>query len=60
MAYWILQANPDIYRIFDALGDAEAIGTWTLAHHHQVVGPGDEIALWASGPNPGFSQGFGG
>jgi 5-methylcytosine-specific restriction enzyme A len=53
MAYWILQANPSIYRIFDALGDAEAIRTWTVAHHHQVIAPGDELALWASGPRSG-------
>ena len=38
MAYWILQANPGIYRIFDALGDAEAIRTWTVAHHPPVAG----------------------
>ena len=52
MAYWILQANPDIYRIFDALGDADAIRTWTVAHHRQIA-HGDEFALWASGPNSG-------
>lgn len=53
MAYWILQANPGIYRIFDALGDAGAIRTWTVAHHRQVIAPGDELALWASGPDSG-------
>ena len=53
MAYWILQANPDVYRIFDALEDAEAIRTWTVAHHRQVIAPGDEFALWASGPKGG-------
>jgi predicted RNA-binding protein with PUA-like domain len=53
VAYWILQANPDVYRIFDALEDAEAIRTWTVAHHRQVVVPGDEFALWASGPKGG-------
>lgn len=54
MAYWTLQANPGIYRIFDALGDAEAIRTWTVAHHREVIASGDEFALWASGPNSGI------
>jgi 5-methylcytosine-specific restriction enzyme A len=53
VAYWILQANPDIYRIFDALGDAEAIRTWTVVHHREIIAPGDEFALWASGPRSG-------
>jgi hypothetical protein len=39
VAYWILQANPGIYRIFDALSDAEAIRTWTVAHRRQVIAP---------------------
>jgi predicted RNA-binding protein with PUA-like domain len=54
VAYWILQANPGIYRVFDALGDAEAIRTWTVAHHRQVIAPGDEFALWASGAKSGI------
>lgn len=53
MAYWILQANPKSYRIFDALRDAAAIRTWTVARHRKDITTGDEFALWASGPKSG-------
>jgi hypothetical protein len=49
VAYWILQANPKMYRVFNALIDAPALRTWTIAHHKNDIQPGDEFALWVSG-----------
>lgn len=54
MAYWILQPNPDRYRIFDALSDVQALRTWTVAQHQQAITPGDEFVLWANGPSSGL------
>jgi hypothetical protein len=53
MAYWILQANPRMYRVFSALVDAPALRTWTIAHHKDHILPGDEFALWVSGRDGG-------
>ena len=53
MAYWILQANPDMYRIDSALYDANAMSTWAIAHHKDNILPGDKFALWVSGKNSG-------
>jgi hypothetical protein len=48
VAHWILTANPDTYRIFDALRDGYPIGSWRIAHLRNEIAPGDEFALWAS------------
>ena len=53
MAHWLLQANPDAYRIFDALADTGAIRTWTVARYRHDIAVGDEFALWASGQKSG-------
>lgn len=53
MSYWIFQANPALYRIFDALGDADAICYWTVTRYQHDIAPGDQFALWASGPKAG-------
>lgn len=53
VAYWILEANPSTYRVFDALADAENIRTWTVARYRRDIAPGDQFALWASGPSSG-------
>jgi len=53
MAYWILQANPRLYRVFSALDDAPALQTWTIAHHKDDMMSGDEFALWVSGKDSG-------
>ncbi len=43
--YWILQGNPDVYRIFDALGDAGAVRTWKIARYRHDILRGHEFAL---------------
>jgi uncharacterized protein YndB with AHSA1/START domain len=53
VAYWILQANPKMYRVFSALSDATAIQTWAIAHHRRDIAPGDKFALWVSGKDSG-------
>jgi predicted RNA-binding protein with PUA-like domain len=52
MAYWILQGNPEIYDTHGAL-EAETITTWRVARHVHDISPGDEFALWISGPGGG-------
>ena len=42
-----------MFRHVDALADADSIRTWTVARYRQDIGPGDEFALWASGPAGG-------
>jgi EVE domain len=53
MAYWILQANPARYRLPDALANPASIRTWMIAHHRNVVAPGDRFALWVTGESGG-------
>ncbi len=53
MAYWILQTNPDRYRIFAALADGGKTDTWTVVRHRNEIAPGDEFAVWVSGQNGG-------
>jgi 5-methylcytosine-specific restriction enzyme A len=53
MAYWVLQANPDIYDVPGALRDAGHLRTWTIPRHRHDIGPGDEFALWVSGRDSG-------
>jgi hypothetical protein len=51
--YWILQADPSVYRVFEAL-DAGAVRGWTVARFQRWIAPGDEFAIWASGPASGI------
>jgi predicted RNA-binding protein with PUA-like domain len=52
MAYWILQGNPEIYDTAGAL-QAGNIDRWRIARHLQDISPGDQFALWISGPSGG-------
>lgn len=58
MKYWILQANPRKYRIFDALEDPSSMRKWVVARYRNEIAPGDEFALWLSGSEAGV-YGFG-
>jgi hypothetical protein len=53
MKYWILQANPKKYRIFDALEDPSRMRKWVVARYRDDIAPGDEFALWLSGKDGG-------
>lgn len=52
MAYWILQSNPEIYDTHGAL-EAGTIDKWRVVRCLDEISPGDEFALWISGPNAG-------
>jgi EVE domain len=53
MAYWILQAKPEVYDALAALGDADSLDRWRIARHRDDIAPGDEFALWISGRESG-------
>jgi 5-methylcytosine-specific restriction protein A len=53
MARWVLQCNPKRYRLLDALSDGFDVGSWTVARYLQEMQPGDEVAMWISGPGGG-------
>jgi predicted RNA-binding protein with PUA-like domain len=56
MAYWIFQANPDRYRLIDALratseGDEKL---WQVNQHKTEIHIGDSAAIWQSGRAAGI------
>jgi hypothetical protein len=53
MAYWILQAKPEVYDALAALGDADSLDRWRIARYRDDIAPGDEFALWISGRESG-------
>lgn len=53
MAYWILQARPEIYDALGALSEEAGIDRWRVARHRNDIAPGDEFALWISGRDSG-------
>jgi hypothetical protein len=52
MAYWILQGKPETYDTSGAL-DAGIIDRWRVRRNLSRISPGDEFALWVSGPGGG-------
>ncbi len=53
MARWILQCNPERYRLLDALRDGYDVQAWRVAQHFRDITAGDEVAMWISGPGGG-------
>ena len=53
VARWILQCNPARYRLLDALSDGFDVRTWTVVRYLRDIAPGDEVAMWISGPGGG-------
>ena len=53
MARWILQCNLQRYRLRDAMRDGFDIRSWSITRHLHDIAPGDEIAMWISGPDGG-------
>src|SRR5712692_2191438 len=54
VARWILQCNPERYRLRDALRDGFDVRSWTVSRYLREIGPGDEAAMWISGPSAGI------
>jgi hypothetical protein len=53
VARWILQCNPERYRLRDALRDGFDVRSWTVSRYLWEIGPGDKAAMWISGPSAG-------
>lgn len=53
MARWILQSNPERYRLLDALRDGFDVQTWTVSRYLREITAGDEVAMWVAGPDAG-------
>jgi 5-methylcytosine-specific restriction protein A len=54
VARWILQCNPERYRLREALRDGYRIRSWTVARYLRDITPGDEVAMWISGSDGGI------
>ena len=48
MAHWLLQHNPA-----RGVCDAATGGDWVIRRYRDRVAPGDDVALWMSGPGGG-------
>src|SRR5262249_27394223 len=53
LAYWVLQCNPEHYRLRDALRDGFDVRSWRVVRYLQEMAPGDEAAMWISGAAAG-------
>jgi hypothetical protein len=53
LAYWILQCNPDRWRIREFFAAGEILRSWTITRYLDRVAKGDRFALWLSGPRGG-------
>ncbi len=50
--YWLFQANPQVFRLRDALR-ADALKTFAVTAHKQEIKEGDKVILWQSGKEAG-------
>lgn len=58
MNYWMLQANPDKFRIVDwlkAYGKPNQIDCWHISQLKEEVKPGDTAFIWKAKGSPGVS-----
>jgi hypothetical protein len=52
MAYWIFQANPQKYRILEALAEQDEL-TWLVNQHAGEIRQGDSVLIWKAGDASG-------
>lgn len=54
--YWIFQANPDFYDLAAELKKMSVgdLDTWAANQYRDEIQPGDQLALWQSGPEAGI------
>lgn len=50
--YWLFQANPQVFRLQEALAD-DALRTFAVKAHKKNIKEGDKIILWQSGKKAG-------
>jgi predicted RNA-binding protein with PUA-like domain len=55
MAHWLLQGNPERWRLADFLAERgpEELTTWSVTRYRHEVQPGDHLALWRTGSDAG-------
>jgi predicted RNA-binding protein with PUA-like domain len=55
MAHWLLQSNPERWRIDDFLAERgpEKLTSWSVTRYRDEVQAGDDLALWRTGPDAG-------
>lgn len=53
MAYWLFQANPRHYRIFEAIQDLDEM-PWLVTRYRQQIQPDDGVLIWIAGENAGI------
>jgi len=51
-SYWIIQCNPKIFNIVQALKDSTII-SWSVSFHKKRIKKGDRVILWLTGTNSG-------
>lgn len=50
--YWFFQANPNYYKIFDALQD-NVLNQWQVNQFKKEIKENDKVILWVTGENAG-------
>ncbi|MFV2106093.1 EVE domain-containing protein [Micromonospora sp. LOL_015] len=53
VAQWVLQCNPERWRIHDFFASGQELGYWSITRYASEVASGDRFALWVSGKNAG-------
>jgi predicted RNA-binding protein with PUA-like domain len=51
--HWILQCNPNKWRIFDFYADGQELTSWSVTHHLDELRLGDNFAIWLTGVGGG-------
>jgi predicted RNA-binding protein with PUA-like domain len=55
MAYWLLQSNPEKFRLAEFLNEhsPEELSSWSVTRYRDEVRQGDDLALWQTGSDGG-------
>ncbi|SHG42726.1 hypothetical protein [Geodermatophilus nigrescens] len=53
-SHWILKSNPQVWNVWEwwEKEDTE-LNSWTISRRIDQIGPGDDFALWVTGPEAG-------
>jgi predicted RNA-binding protein with PUA-like domain len=52
MNYWLFQANPNYYRLIDAIKELQEM-PWLVTRYAKEIAVGDGVLVWMSGENAG-------
>ncbi|AFZ34092.1 Uncharacterized protein family UPF0310 [Stanieria cyanosphaera PCC 7437] len=52
MNYWLFQANPNYYRLLDAIKELKEM-PWLVTRYAKEIAVGDGVLVWMSGENAG-------